>query len=207
MRSDWMRPRNLVVGGLLVATAAYASPWDIDMIDGVNFKAYEWKMRTPPEGSVQRESPTRPRPLHVGSYQDQAIAQFDRTTPEGQALVNPYPVNDATVAQGKRLFGVYCTPCHGPEGKGGGAVTYNDPAKDIRRFPVPAPLLSGPGAVTAQRSDGYVYLALRNGGAVMPGYGLATTDAERWAIVAYIRTLDGGAFVPPPDTTDAGGTP
>lgn len=83
MRSAWLRPRNLAIGGLLVATAAYASPWDIDMIDGVNFKAFEWKMRLAPEGSVPRESATRPRPMAMGSYQDQAIPQHDRTTPGG----------------------------------------------------------------------------------------------------------------------------
>jgi mono/diheme cytochrome c family protein len=192
--ADRTSRRRLWVGlGLLVAGVAWASPWDIDMVDSVMFKAYEWKMRPLPEGSVQRHDAGLPLAKANGFYQTDYIAAVDRNT-VGDTLHDPYPVDDASLAQGKRLFQITCAPCHGIEGKGGGPVTQNDPAKNIRRFPLPAPLLSGPGAVTAVRSDGYIYGTIRNGGALMPPYAVALTDAERWSVISYIRTLDGATY-------------
>ena len=95
------------------------------------------------------------------------------------------------------MFGVYCQTCHGVEGKGGAQVMRNEPDVGIRRFPVAAPILSGPSNVSAMRPDGYIYLTIRNGGAVMPGYGQAMSDEEMWATVAYIRTLEGATYTPP----------
>jgi mono/diheme cytochrome c family protein len=195
--------RRLWVGlGLLVAGVAWASPWDIDMIDSVNFKAYEWKMRPLPEGSVQRHDAGIPRAKPDGFYQNDYVAPVDRNT-VGDTLHDPYPIDATALAQGKKLFQVTCAPCHGVEGKGGGPVTHNDPANNIRRFPLPAPLLSGPGAVTALRTDGYIYGTLRNGGALMPPYAVSLTDAERWSIISYIRTLDGAQYTAPAEAAPA----
>jgi mono/diheme cytochrome c family protein len=138
----------------------------------------------------------------VGGLQTDWVTEFDRNT-EGDALQNPYGAADAhTLAKGKRLFQVSCAPCHGIDGTGGGPVTQNDPAKGLNRFPIPAPMLSGEGAVTGMRSDGYLYLTIRDGGAGlgagMPPYATSLTDRERWAIVSYMRTLEGGAAPPPP---------
>lgn len=188
--------RWLVVGGLLMAGAAWSSPWDIDMVDGRGFKAYEWKMMPPiPEGSIQRPSGAIAQAKPNGGYQNDYIAPVDRTKADG--MQNPYPVDAAALAEGAKLFQTTCAPCHGVDGKGGGPVTHNDPAKGINRYPVPAPLLSGEGAVSALRSDGYLYGTIRHGGSLMPRYGGSLTDHERWSIVAYIRTLDGAAYVAP----------
>lgn len=199
MADTLRRYRWWALGGLLVAGIAVASPWDIDMIDSRAVRAYETKMRPPyPPGVVQRADGGIPEAGGVGSYQNDYIPPGDRTNAAvTDTMQNPYPVDDATLAQGARLFQVTCAPCHGIEGKGNGPVTRNDPANNIRRFPIPAPLLSGPGSVSAARSDGYIYLTIRNGGALMPAYGISLTDRERWSIVAYIRTLDGAQYNPP----------
>lgn len=188
-------PRWVLACGLLVSGAAYSFPWDIDMIDGRGFKAFEWKMLPPiPEGAVQRPTGGIPRAKPSGSYQNDHIAPLDRTAPTTEGVRNPYIVDKAALADGAKMFQVTCAPCHGQEGKGGGPVTHNDPAKGVNRFPVPAPMLSGDGAVTAIRSDGYLYGTIRGGGSLMPLYGISLTDRERWAIVAYMRSLDGTAY-------------
>ncbi len=190
--------RWLALGGLLLAGAAWSSPWDIDMIDSRGFRAFEWKMRPQiPEGTIQRPSGGIPRAQANGAYQNDHIAAVDRNSADIAAVTNPYAVDDAELARGAKLFQVSCAPCHGIDGKGGGPVTHNDAAKGILRFPVPAPMLSGEGSVSGLRNDGYMYATIRHGGSIMPKYGVSLTDRERWAIVAYIRTLEGGAYVPP----------
>jgi mono/diheme cytochrome c family protein len=192
------KARWILGGGLLIAGLAWASPWDLDMIDSKAFKAYEWKMRPSiPEGSLQRHEGAVAQAGDVGTYQTDYIPAGDRIAPGTDAMANPYPVDDHTLADGKHLFQVTCAPCHGVDGKGGGPVTKNDPAAGINRFPLPAPVLSGPGSVSATRSDGYMYYTIRNGGALMPAYGVSLTDRERWAVVAYIRTLEGATYTPP----------
>ncbi len=62
---------------------------------------------------------------------------------------------------------------------------------------MPPPILSGAGAITGFKSDAYLYLTIRNGGALMPSYSYAMDDDEMWAIVSYIRTLEGGAQAAP----------
>jgi len=194
-----------LLGTMALAGLAWASPWDIDMIDSTAMKAFRWKMADARiEGTVQRPQGAITRAGSNGHYQNDYIEGHTRVD-IGDSLHNPYPVDDKSLAQGKKLFQVSCAPCHGIEGKGDGPVTYNkpdtDPKKAIRRFPIPAPTLSGPGAVSTNRSDAYIYLTIRNGGQGiglgMPPYGLSLTDEERWAIVSYLRTLDGAQYVPP----------
>lgn len=204
--ADSRKRRRLLAGvGLFAAGMAWASPWDIDLVDAYTFKAYEWNMRANPVGAVQR-APVGP--MAAGAYQVAYVDAVDRTA-GADAVVNPYPADAASLAEGKHLFQVTCAPCHGVDGIGGGPVTHNDPTKDIRRFPLPAPLLSGPGNVSAVRSDGYMYATIRNGGALMPAYGISLTDHERWSIVSYIRTLEGAQYAPPapaPTEQPTGGT-
>ncbi|MCB9779120.1 MAG: cytochrome c [Alphaproteobacteria bacterium] len=183
-----MRSRSLLAGavalvaGLGLSTPAQAFPWDIDMVDAQFFRAYEWAMMRLPEGAIST---------------NRFVANHDRLTPEGVALTNPYDESKASVELGQKMFATYCQTCHGVEGKGGAPVMDNDPANGIKRYPVPAPMLSGPGAISTARSDGYIYLTIRNGGNVMPRYGTSMDDHEMWAIVRYLRTLEGAQYTPP----------
>lgn len=192
-RSFW------VVAGLLAAGAATASPWDIDMTDSRALKAYGWRMMPPkPEGTLFRPSGAVERAKPAGYYQNDYVAPGDRMSPGTDTMVSPYGAGEAQIKTGKRMFEVSCQPCHGRSGTGNGPVTKYDPANGFNRFPIPAPALSGEGAVSAKRSDGWLYLTIRNGGTAMPQYGVSLTDAERWAVVSYIRTLPGAAWVDAP---------
>ena len=62
--------------------------------------------------------------------------------------------------------------------------------------------ISGAAGVAKLRTDGYLYLTIRNGGAVMPYYGWAMDDAEMWSIVQYVRTLPDAKYVPPAPAED-----
>lgn len=207
MRKLWTKKGLFIAAGLLAAGVAVASPWDIDMVDSRGVKAYRWKMMPAKvEGTLQRGTGAVTRAKSVGSYQNDYIAPGDRMSPEAATMKSPYGDTEAQVATGEKYFRVNCAPCHGLQGKGGGPVTQNAPDQGRKRFMMPAPLLSGDGAVTALRSDGYIYYTIRNGGVGMPAHGLLLTDSERWAIVSYIRTLDGAQYTAPdaaPATTPA----
>ena len=83
--------------------------------------------------------------------------------------------------EGKVLFNTYCAVCHGVDGKGEGYIKY--------AYPVPVPDISR--ADLAARKDGFFFMKITNGGAMMPAYGYAISKLERWQIITHLRTLQG----------------
>lgn len=90
-------------------------------------------------------------------------------------LVAP-PSTEASIAHGDSLFHVVCWTCHGKTMVGDGPVT----AKFI---PPPDLLAEG----TRSRTDGYLYMYMRHGGAIMPSYGNVLSSHDAWSLVHYIR--------------------
>ena len=165
--------------------------WFTDMMDAQMVKAYEREMAPLPEGVVSQNM-----------YEAESVpaASIVRGSPEGDALTHSYEVDEAFVAQGETMFQTYCAPCHNADALGSGPVT-----QGAGRYPVPGLPLAGDAAVSKIRSDGYIYLTIRNGGAIMPAHGWAMDDNEMWSVVEYIRTLDGAQYTPPePAPTEEG---
>jgi len=180
------RSRVLAVAGAVVAvgsisTAAFGLPWDIDMADSQAVRGYEEQLVGIPEGSVAQESMLSPRGF---------TPNYKRGTPEGNALTAPFPPSAATLATGETMYNTYCAPCHGTDG-----VTLGPVAQPGRYPGVVA--LAGSAGIAKNRTDGWIYLTIRNGGAIMPYYGWAMSDDEMWSVVQYVRTLDGAAYIPP----------
>jgi len=92
---------------------------------------------------------------------------------------NPVPATPASVQKGGELFVIYCTPCHGAQGKGNGPVS--------TKFVPPADLTNAD--LHKARTDGYWQSYMSVGGAVMPSYGEALSAEERWHVVNFLRTL------------------
>jgi mono/diheme cytochrome c family protein len=92
---------------------------------------------------------------------------------------NPVAASVDSVRKGGALFTIYCTPCHGPSGRGDGPVS--------TKFVPPADLSNA--ELHKVRTDGYWQSYLSVGGAVMPSYAEALTPEERWHVVNYLRTL------------------
>ena len=92
---------------------------------------------------------------------------------------NPIPATPASVQKGGELFVIYCTPCHGAQGKGNGPVS--------TKFVPPADLTNAD--LQKGRTDGYWQSYLSAGGAVMPSYAEALSAEERWHVVNFLRTL------------------
>jgi mono/diheme cytochrome c family protein len=93
---------------------------------------------------------------------------------------NPVAADANSIARGAELFGINCSQCHGPEGKGNGPVSIylqNKPA-DLTSLPAQA------------LTDGGIFLTMSQGiQGKMPALNENLIVRERWDVVNYIRTL------------------
>jgi len=117
-------------------------------------------------------------------------------------------VNEALLHRGQQRFNIYCTPCHGLDGYGHGAV--NEVALDLQLQGHAAWVQAANLTIEPARSRavGHIYNTISNGIRNMPGYGAQIPVDDRWAIVAYVRALQLASNVPTrlvsPDVIKAG---
>lgn len=91
----------------------------------------------------------------------------------------PPMVTAELVARGQERFQIYCTPCHGYDGAGGGIIV-------ARGFPHPPSFHS----VALRNAPASVFFdTITHGYGAMYSYADRVAPADRWAIVAYIRAL------------------
>jgi mono/diheme cytochrome c family protein len=95
-----------------------------------------------------------------------------------KARKNPLPPGAEALAKGKQVVQLNCVACHGSGGKGDGAA-----AQALN--PKPADWTSP--AVQAE-PDGELFWKISNGRGAMPPW-KHLPEAERWAMVHYIRSL------------------
>ncbi len=91
---------------------------------------------------------------------------------------NPYPATEASIARGDSLYATVCWSCHGKSMAGDGPIA--------AKFIPPPDLLA---ETSRGRTDGYLYMYIRHGGAIMPSYGNAMTQQDGWDLVNYIRHM------------------
>ncbi len=101
------------------------------------------------------------------------------TTLASSDITNPVPLNEETLAAGKKIYTHNCLPCHGEHGKGDGpAGQYLDPH--------PADYT---GSAVTSKSDGFLFQRVSEGYNAMPEWADALTEEERWKVIHYIRTF------------------
>lgn len=109
---------------------------------------------------------------HVGDY-------FGTGMPEELELSEASAVE--FLARGKERYGIYCAVCHGETGNGQGVTS---------RYGVPgiANLHVGP-FKSDTYPDGRMFDVITNGKGMMGAYGANIPVRDRWAVIAYVRTL------------------
>ncbi len=96
-------------------------------------------------------------------------------------------INDAFIKRGKNRFEIYCTPCHGYDGRGMGAiptrVAATGGAWQARN------LVDASNPVAINMPNGQLFNTISNGYNTMMGYAAQIPHIDRWAIVLYVRAL------------------
>ena len=183
---------------LLAAFCLLAFGCRYDMQDQPRYKPYKKSdffsddkaMRDAPEGTVARGQLHENKAFYTGKKENadpnaQAATTTDAT---GNTVVSsfpndiekiPVPVTQEMLDRGQERYNIYCIVCHGAVGSGDGMI--------VRRgYPKP-PTYHDDRLRNAP--DGHFFDVMTNGWGKMNSYAAQVPAADRWAIVAYIRTL------------------
>jgi len=135
-------------------------------------------MRHPVRGTVVRK--IGQASTFQGLASDMMIYNIHKDSIEvsERTLKNPFTRNDATLAEGKILYGNVCQPCHGTAGKGDGTVA--------KQYKGVANLTAG---AYKTMNDGHIFHTITHGRGRMWPHGSQLTPEERWKIVLYVHEL------------------
>ena len=160
-----IRTRAWIAALALVPSVAFAWPWNRDMTNQISIK---------PQEGPEAVRPYPQRSIPMNGTKTVRIKDMDAAG----KMANPNPANPASVGNGRKMYQIYCSTCHGDMGKGEGLVG--------------AKLVLKPYDLTTDRvqkevPDGYIFGYLSLGGAIMPSYANDMAPSERWDLVNYIR--------------------
>jgi mono/diheme cytochrome c family protein len=159
---DCRRLHAALVITLVITQAACDWPWRHDMAD-----------------QPSRPAAAGPRLPSTGTVPTNGEVPLDAASAE-RVLRNPLPA-DAPLDAGRKLYDVYCAPCHGHSGAGDGPVA--------RYFSIAmGNLTSGD---VQQHPDGWFYSIITNGTDHMPRSSYELDPFERWQVVHFVRALGG----------------
>jgi mono/diheme cytochrome c family protein len=100
--------------------------------------------------------------------------------PDGQFVATiPHAVDEALVERGRQRYTIYCQPCHDARGDGKGIL--------FQRGNVPTATFHQEKLL--KYADGQIFDVITNGSGLMASYRWPIPPADRWAIVAYVRSL------------------
>jgi mono/diheme cytochrome c family protein len=96
----------------------------------------------------------------------------------GKELKNPVPPTEANLAEGARLYGLFCSHCHGAEGAGDGSVA--------AKFAQPPAYKS-----RAYLAEGQIFHSIFWGKNAMGAHGSQLNPQEIWMLTHHVRKLMG----------------
>lgn len=193
------RTSNILVvaalaGGALLAACNtgenHRKPGRIYMPDMYESRAYEFynarlASLKPVEGTVKRGELL---PYHVKEG-DTALAN---------TIKNPLTITEADLAEGKRLYNIYCGICHGTSLDGNGPLYKGGDG------PYPAaPANLAAGGPKSHYTQGRLFYVMTYGFNAMGSYASQLDREQRWKIAAYIKSVQGGESVGLPDAEPA----
>ena len=120
----------------------------------------------PPEGSI-------PRGWEPYDYED-SNEGYELAKSQ---LISPIEVNDKNLSQGKELYEIYCSVCHGDKGDGMGILAQREKFLGI------------PAYTDRDITPGSIYHVLMYGINAMGSHAGQVNEEERWQIAQYVMQL------------------
>jgi len=134
----------------------------------------------PPASTVARSEPIETISGPVYPFEDSPVNTGRATGTTNFVETNPLAVNEALLQRGRERFDIYCAPCHGRLGDGNGIT---------KKIGVMAAVANLHDKRIVEQTDGEIFYTITHGKGVMGAAGPLVPTPDRWAIVAYLRTL------------------
>jgi hypothetical protein len=134
----------------------------------------------PPAGTIARSQPIVTADGSVYRFEDSPVNTGRQTGTTNFVDLNPLVIDLALIQRGHDRFDIYCAPCHGKVGDGNGIV------KRIGAMPAVANLHD---KRIVELPDGEIFNTITYGKGLMGAAGPLLPAQDRWAVIAYLRTL------------------
>lgn len=122
----------------------------------------------------------------------------------GDGLPTEVALEPALIRRGAERYGIYCAVCHGHTGAGDGITAKYGIPMAAGNFHLPTFTDKND---PNYRTDGNIFATITYGKGQMGPYGAMIPVADRWAIIAYIRTLQMVKAAPPAAAATPPATP
>lgn len=120
----------------------------------------------PPSGAVARGKMPFEYPEGLVGYADALVD-----------LKSPLAVDEENLANGKKMYDIYCNTCHGDKGDGQGTLVKNGKFMGV------------PNYKDRQITEGSIYHVIYYGRNMMGAHATLLTEKERWQVVQYVQKL------------------
>jgi mono/diheme cytochrome c family protein len=122
-----------------------------------------------------------------------ATGKVENGTFWGDGFPDGVDITPAFIRRGNQVYDIHCAVCHGKSGNGKGALALrtdtpnaNYGIANIANF-LDAPFTDKTNAT--YRSNGSIFNTITHGQGLMGRYGDKINVPDRWAVIAYVRTL------------------
>lgn len=184
---------TILIGGALALSACNSggvrrNPGKIYAPDMTYSRAYDAYTANP----IFADSLTSQKPVEgtIARGHDLPYHLNETDTGSWYAMQSPYKFNEGEIAEGKRLYDIYCGVCHGQKLDGNGPL-YNDGNGPFAAAPAN---FKGPNYINM--TIGKMYHAVVYGKNMMGSYASQLNTKQRWEVLAYIKKFqseNGGA--------------
>jgi hypothetical protein len=147
----------------------------------------EMSSRLVPAGTVPRNGPyvvngevLKIDGKPVFAYEDSPVNTGRIPGATNFVPVNPLPITRQLLERGEQRYQINCMPCHGPAGDGKG-ITSKYGMISMANFHDQRLI---------DMADGEIFNTITHGKNLMGAYGPNVTVEDRWAVIAYVRTLE-----------------
>lgn len=145
-----------------------------------SFFANGLSSQLPPAGTVARSQPIETVAGEVYAFENSPVNTGRITGTTNFVETNPLPVNEALLQRGRDRFDIYCAPCHGRLADGNGIT---------KKLGVMLAVANLHDKRIVELPDGEIFNTITYGKNTMGAAGPLVPVQDRWAIIAYLRTL------------------